>query len=195
MPYINLFDEISSIGRKFLKSTDRGHKALRRYTWQLGSIHELIKHTHSLVIEKLEAIEQAADIDEAKAIADTLNGTTLSDSFRISGLCDIFVGYGVSLRKIVETDAQSDPEDEAPISEDEKVRWIQFCDSLEERELQVAALYSNEIQEIGDLVWNLDTIGDLDEIQQRARSAKKILTDQMADFDSLSNSFHNQLNG
>lgn len=196
MSYINLFDEISSIGRKFLKSTDRGHKALRRYTWQLGSINELIKHTHSMVTEKLEAIEKSSDIDEAKTIAETLQGGPLSDSFRVSGLCDIFVGYGMSLRKIVEIPTQINQDDDLPpISEVEKTSWIQFCDSLEEREQQIAELYSSEIQEIGELVWDLQNIKDLKEIKKRAKRAKHILTDQMADFDSLSKSFRKKLNG
>lgn len=193
MPYLNLFDEISSIGDKFLKSTDRGHNALKNYTWQLGSISELIKHTHSLVIEKLEAIEGTTDMSEAQQIINSLSGEPLSDSFRVNGLCDIFVGYGVSLRKIVES-ASGNNEDEAPLlSAEEQNHWVYFCDVLEEREQQVANLYSNEIQEIGELVWNAQNINDLEEVKERARRAKHILTDQMADFDSLSKKFHKQL--
>jgi len=191
MPYLNLFDEISSIGEKFLKSTDRGHKALKNYTWQLGSINELIKHTHSLVIKKLEAIEEAEDMSEAQQIINSLSGGPLSDSFRVNGLCDIFVGFGVSLRKIVE--AAGNNQEESPLSAEEQNHWIYFCDALEEREQQVAYLYSNEIQEIGDLVCHSQNITDLEEVKERARRAKHILTDQMADFDSLSKKFHKQL--
>jgi len=191
MPYLNLFDEISSIGDKFLKSTDRGHKALKNYTWQLGSINELIKHTHSLVIKKLEAIEEAEDMSEAQQIINSLSGGPLSDSFRVNGLCDIFVGFGVSLRKIVE--AAGNNQEESPLSAEEQNHWIYFCDALEEREQQVAYLYSNEIQEIGDLVCHSQNITDLEEVKERARRAKHILTDQMADFDSLSKKFHKQL--
>jgi len=196
MPYLNLFDDISSIGRKFLKSTDRGHEALRRYTWQLGSINELIKHTHSIVIEKLEAIERSSDIEGAKSIAETLQGGPLSDSFRTSGLCDLFVGYGRSLRRIIETPRQTDQvDDEPPISIEEKGSWIRFCDSLEEREQQVAELYSSEIQEINELIWGLKGTEGLKEIKKRAKLAKNILTDQMADFHSLSKSFRKKLRG
>ncbi|SHF73011.1 hypothetical protein SAMN05443144_11297 [Fodinibius roseus] len=193
MPYLNLFDEISSIGEKFLKSTDRGHKALKNYTWQLGSINELIKHTHSLVIEKLEAIEGTENMPEAQQVIDSLSGGPLSDSFRINGLCDIFVGFGVSLRKIVESASENNGDEASPLSAEEQNHWVYFCDALEEREQEVAYLYSNEIQEIGDLVWNTQNINDLEEVKERARRAKHILTDQMADFDSLSKKFHKQL--
>lgn len=192
MSYLNLFDEISSIGEKFLKSTDRGHKALKNYTWQLSSINELIKHTHSLVIEKLDSIEEAEDMSEAQQIIDSLSGGPLSESFRVNGLCDIFMGYGVSLRKIVESGSR-DNDEAPPLSDEEQNHWVYFCDALEEREQQVANLYSNEIQEIGDLVWNTQNINDLEEVKERARRAKHILTDQMADFDSLSKKFHKQL--
>ncbi len=196
MAFINLFDEISSIGKKFLKSTDRGHQALKKYTWQLGSINELIKHSHSIVIEKLEEIERSSDIGEAKSIAETLQGGPLSDSFRVSGLCDIFVGYGKSLRRIVELPQEMHQHDDLPpISDDEKTTWIRFCDSLEEREQQVAELYSSEIQEIGELAWNIQNLDELKEIKARAKRAKNILTDQMADFDSLAKDFQKKLTG
>ena len=194
MSYLNLFDDISSIGKKFLKSTDRGHQALMKYTWQLGGISELIKHTHSIVIEKLEAIEQTKTIEDAKRIVESLQGNPLSDSFKASGLCDIFVGFGKALRRIVEDPQQTNQlEDAPPISEEEKTSWIQFCDSLEEREQQVAELYSSEIQEINELVWGTQTEERLITIKERARRGKAILTDQMADFDSLAENFRKRL--
>lgn len=195
MPYLNLFDEISSIGNKFLKSTDRGHQVLKKYLWQLGSINDLMKHTHSLVIEKLETIENALTLEEAKESSNQLQGDALTDSFRTSGLCDIFVGMGISLRKIIETPQHTaQPEEEVPLTVDEINKWMMFCNALEEREQQVAYLYSSEIDEIGRLTWNLNNQGDLGKIKEYAIKAKRILTSQMADFDSLSVKFKEQLN-
>jgi hypothetical protein len=193
MPYLNLFDEIASIGWKFLKSTDRGHKVLMDYNWQLASICDLIKHTHLIVIEKLETIDRAETLEEATTITQELSGLSLSNSFRTSGLCDIFVGYGKSLRRIVEKYQNStDPETTPPIMQEEQIRWMQFCDSLEEREQQVAELYADQIQGLGDLVFGASS-QDLEQIKEHAQKAKVILTDQVADFDALAERFRKQV--
>lgn len=86
-------------------------------------------------------------------------------------------------------------DDLSPILDEEKTTWIRFCDSLEEREQQVAGFYSSEIQEIGELAWNKQNLDELKEIKARAKRAKNILTDQMADFDSLAKSFQKKLTG
>lgn len=193
MPYLNLFDEIASIGWKFLKSTDRGHKVLLDYIWQLGSICDLIKHTHLIVIEKLEAIDRAETLEEATTITQQLSGLSLSNSFRTAGLCDVFVGYGKSLRGIIEKyQSSTDPESTPPITQEEQYRWMEFCDSLEEREQQVAELYANQIQGLGDLVCGAPS-QDLKQIKEHAQQAKAILTDQVADFDALAARFRKEI--
>lgn len=84
------------------------------------------------------------------------------------------------------------PEDLPPITPEEHFRWTEFCDSLEERERRVAELYTNQIQGLQDLVFG--TAGqDLAKIKDHARQAKAILTDQVADFDSLAVRFRKQI--
>lgn len=193
MAYLNLFDEIASIGRKFLKSTDRGHKVLSDYAWQLASICDLIKHTHSIVIKKLEAIDKAETLEDATAIAQELSGESLSGSFRASGLCDVFLGYGKSLRSITEKYQNStDPASAPPITQEEQYRWLEFCDRLEEREREVAELYAHQIQGLQDLVIGSSS-QDLEQIKAHSQQAKAILTDQVADFDTLATRFREQI--
>lgn len=193
MAYLNLFDAVASIGWKFLKSTDRGHKVLSDYAWQLKSICELMTHTHTIVIDKLEAIDKAETLYDATTIAKDLSGDSLSDSFHASGLCDIFTGYGNSLRRITENYQDStDLESVPPITQEEQFQWIEFCDNLAERELQVAELYVEQIQDIQDLVVK-SSEQDLEQIKEHAQRAKAILTDQVADFDALATKFRKRI--
>src|SRR5205823_5322095 len=99
MPQRNIFDETADVIRGFL-SLNAAQQALHQYAWQLRTICELIKHTHSIVIQKLEAIEEADSLSNASAVVDELESSALTDSFRANGLCDIFQGFGTSLRKI-----------------------------------------------------------------------------------------------
>ena len=189
MPELNLFDDISAIGLKFFNSTDRGFNVLSDYTWQLASICDLIKHTHLIVIGKLEEIIKADSLDEAKAATQVLNGRSLSDSFHASGLCDLFAGYGKALRRIVENDLNApELQNLQPISQQEKYKWIEFCDTLEERERQVAILYTKQIQGLREIVMMYPG-GSLNEIKEHAKIAKNILTGQVADFDVLAANF------
>lgn len=193
MPYLNLFGAIASIGWKFLKSTDPGYKALADYAWQLAGICELIRHTHSIVIKKLEALDKAETLADATVIAQELSGESLTSSFRASGLCDVFVGYGRSLRRIAEKYQDSlDPASAPPITKYEQFQWMDFCDNLEQREGKVAWLYAYQIQGLQDLV--LGSSGqDLRQIKEHAQQAKAILTDQVSDFDALAARFHKQI--
>jgi hypothetical protein len=189
MRYLNLFDEIASIGEKFLKSSDRGHKVLSDYTFQLASICQLIKHTHSIVINKLEEIEKAKNPTDAESIGRQLEGGSLSAIFRAGGLCDIFVAYGNSLRRIIEEHQQSTEIASAPpITKNEQVEWINFCDILENRELQVAYLYAEQIKGLNELIFG-PTGQDLKKIKEYAREAKAILTNQVAEFGLLAKRF------
>jgi hypothetical protein len=189
----NLFDKIASIGSKFLKSTDRGYEVLSRYAWQLGSICDLIKHTHLVVIAKLEAIDQAQTFQDAEDIAHELSGQSLADSFRTSGLCDIFQGYGRSLRDMVgRLPISADPQSASPITGEEQKQWKAFCTSLVEREDAVAELYIDQIQGLQTLALT-SSHQDLDQIKDHARQMKAILTDQVADFDSLAARFRQRI--
>lgn len=185
----NLFDEVASIGKKFLLSTDRGHTMLSNYAWQLGSICDLIEHTHLIVIKKLEAIGKAETLEDAKAIVQELRRESLTESFRANGLCDLFQGYGGSLRRIVEKNQDStDPESALPITQDEQSIWLEFCDELEEREARVAGLYKDTIQSFRDLVNQ-----DLEKFKEQAQQARSILIAQVADFHALAESFRKRI--
>jgi len=162
---------------------------LSNYAWQLGSICDLIKHTHLIVIKKLEAIDKAETLEDAMAIVEELREGSLTESFRANGLCDLFHGYGNSLRRIVVKNRDStDPESVLPITPDEQSIWLEFCDDLEEREARVAGLYKDTIQNFRDFVSQ-----DLEKIKELVRQARSILIDQIADFDALARSFRKQI--
>ena len=185
MPQRNIFDETADVIRGFL-SLNAAQQALHQYAWQLGTICELIKHTHSIVIEKLEAIEEADSLSKASAVVDELESSALTDSFRANGLCDIFQGFGTSLRKIV-TPGSSERSN-LPISSQQQYVWLDFCDLLESREREVASLYANRIQELGNLL-SRKHAPELSELRNLATQAKNVLTSQLADFDSLAGQF------
>ena len=63
----SLFEEVANIGRGFLNSTDQGHQMLLDYSYTLSQFCDLLSQTHRLVLRKLEAIEDAKAVDEARA--------------------------------------------------------------------------------------------------------------------------------
>jgi len=149
----------------------------------------LIRHTHSLVIAKLEAIERAESAPEAQRITDELRADPLIQAFKVAGLCDTFESHGKSLLALLDRRGAVDGLTEVvtPGSEEE---WElrRFADELMGRERQVADLYSSEIRELRELI-DSAVGGDLEEIRRRARLAKAVLTDQMADFSALASDF------
>jgi hypothetical protein len=189
MPQRSLFDEVADISREFW-ALSSSHEMLRNYTWQLGAICDLIKHTHSIVVHKLEAIEAATSLARAKALVTELEDAPLTSSFRANGLCDIFQGFGVALRQLTATIYRPDGTVETlPITNERKSSWAQFCDALENREREVASLYAHEIQEMVDLKLRAQSTQGLATLKSAARRARNILTSQMADFDSLATQF------
>ena len=190
MPQRNLFDETADVIRVFLK-LNRSQQTLQKYNWQLGAICDLIKHTHSIVVDKLEAIEATDSFDEARALVAQLESHPLTESFRANGLCDIFQGFGYALRKVIAPGPGGGIG--ASVSTAQQVAWDGFCESLENREREVASLYADQIQELGDLIRRRDTAPKIEDLQAAARAAKHVLTTQMADFDSLATQFQRLL--
>lgn|GEM_PF-3466405 len=189
MGQYDLFDEVAAIGREFL-ALSKSEQELRRYTWQLGAICDLIKHTHSIVVEKLEEIEAAQTVADARAAAVQLEDQPLTASFRANGLCDIFQGFGHSLRRIVEPHAQpGESVQPVPLGTAQINSWTWFCESLEEREQRVASLYASELREICNLSASASGDADLAQLKAKARATKNLLTTQMADFDALATQF------
>lgn len=185
MSQTNLFDDVASIMKDFA-GTSRSQELLQNYNFQLGAVCQLIKHTHSIVADKLEGIAEASSLEEARSLVGQLENDPLTESFRAKGLCDIFEGFGRSLRNIV---APRHGETKPPLSSEQERLWFKFCNSLESREQQVAILYADQIQEIGKLVYAANTEQELDNIQAEAKKARNVLTSQMAELDSLAGEF------
>lgn len=191
-----VLDNVADFGHQLL-GDNRSRQALRDYAWQLGSVCDLISHTHSIVINELDSIEEAKSLEEAKMLVRELEIDPLTASFRANGLCDIFMSFGLALRKVVtRADAPTPARSTlvAPTYEHWNA-WIQFCDALEEREGQVASLYVYEIRELSDMLLGVDAVTDLDELKAKAGRARAVLTTQKADFDSLATQFRRALPG
>src|SRR4029077_17444720 len=97
----NIFDDFANVGREF-RRTSRGHVAVQEYNWQLEQICRLLRHTHSKVVDKLEAIEALVTPAAANELASQLRAEPLTESFRVAGLCDVFEGYGRSLSRVLD---------------------------------------------------------------------------------------------
>jgi hypothetical protein len=189
----SLFEEVAGIGRGFLNSTHGGPKVLQDYTYMLSQFCELLNHTHSMVLQKLECIEDAKTLNEAQVACRELQGEALSGAFRSCGLCDVFRGYGSSLRRLL---PQSRPGGRSSVLlflGGGQVRWEFLCDALEEKEARVANLYVDQIQEIHQLISDRSIAEDLPKMNELARQAKTKLTQQMADFEALAQGFRSHL--
>lgn len=196
MTYNSVFDGVADFGEKILGDS-RSHVVLKKYAWQLSSICDLIGHTHTIIIDTLDRIDAAQTLEEAQQLVHELEWQPLEASFRANGLCDVFEGYGRALRRVViPADQTNTPDDRLIAASDEQWNAMQvFLDALEEREQQVASLYTNEIREMGDFVWNASTMNDLDELKAKAAQARAVLTMQKASFLSLAAQFKQRLPG
>jgi len=142
------------------------------------------------VVEKLEHIEAAQSLAEARIVVDDLQSYPLTNAFRAQGLCDIFEGFGKSLRRLLDvrqaTAFASPPQ---PLTDTSKSgQWAQFCEILEGREAQVADLYARQLHAISDAVYAAAE-ADLPGIKTLVAQANAALTDQINDFDALSRDF------
>ena len=174
MPAIDLFDGFSRFGDRILHGIAHDEGPARKYKYLLGQINELLHTTHGMVVRKLEKIEQATKPAEADAALAELDTQALEKSFKMEGLCDVFEAFGRTLDEMAwesEHQADSVARDLAGIHE--------FSGKLMDREQEVARLYTEEIKAIVNLG---NVAGDLPGLRTRAAQAKKVLTDQMADF-------------
>jgi len=177
MSSTDIFDDVAVIGKEFV-GMSKSRETLKNYVWQLATISDLIKHTHSIVVHKLEAVEESKSIMEAESLVTELEDDALTNSFRANGLCDIFQGFGAALRKLLNT-----------LSSDRRETWERFCNALEEREAKVARLYTDLLRDLINKKYQLNNMLDLEELKITAENARQKLTDQMADFDALAKQF------
>ena len=174
MPASDLFDEFSRFGDRILHGIDQDERPALKYKYLLGKINELLNTTHGMVVRKLEKIENAARPDEAEAALAELRSEALEESFRIEGLCDVFDSFGRTLHELAWRSMNQDDSVAPDLGEIQ-----QFSVKLMDREQEVARIYTEEIK----AMVNLGGVeGDLPGLQMRAANAKKVLTDQMADF-------------
>ncbi len=149
-----------------------------RYKWLLGEINELFVKTHGIVLNKLEAIENAKSVSDAQAFIKELRTQALSESFHAQGLCDVFVGFGIAFAGL--NSRVSMPL--APATD--------LAQRLQNREYEVATMYGDQILQMSALL-DADASASLVEIQNRASAAKQEIIAQMGDFSQLAKDFKN----
>jgi hypothetical protein len=180
----NPLHNFGMVGRRYLQLQSRGHDALADYNWTLSQVWELLKRTHSIVVAGLKRVESAEDLDLARAEVNRLRRKPLSDAFRAQGLCDVLEGFGHSIHRL----ARPGFLDEESMDRTSRSAWEKFCHTLESKEDEVAGLYAEHIRELRDLIDKASS-GDLGEIKQRAGEARRLLTEQISEFDALAQQF------
>ena len=178
MGSLDIFADISNVGREFL-ALSKSQQVLQDYTWQLGTISDLIKHTHSMIVHKLEAVDEATELDDAKAPISDLQEAPLTDSFRANHLCDVFQGMGTALIPLTASLQSSESQE----------KWGNFCIALQERESSVAQLYAYQLRDLIDLKDRSKVPEDLVPLKAAAKETIRKLTGQMADFEALAKQF------
>lgn len=174
MPANDLFDSFSHFGDRILHGIEQGERPATKFKYLLGSINEILGITHGMVVTVLETVERADSPAEAEAALAELRTEALEESFRLEGLCDAFDAMGRGLNDLYWR-SKSNSDTVAP----DLGEIDQFSMMLMDREQEVARIYSTEIKALANLGSLAD---DLPALRSRAAEAKKILTDQMADF-------------
>jgi hypothetical protein len=143
-----------------------------------------------MIVAELERVIAAKTLDEARAAVDRLRGEPLSRSFHAEGLCDSFVGLGYALREVNDrTRGHLAASGATPLFRDRLDTADNFAMMLSNREEEVAARYGSEITELRDLLFGAEQTEDLAAVREQAGKAKRVLTDQIADFTSLAARF------
>jgi hypothetical protein len=165
---------------------NRSQMAVRKYAEQLAKICEVMREAHLLVVKELDAIEQATSSKDALNHVNNLLEEPLRGFFHTKGLCREFAESGLNLRKLI---GPTEPTEILPISDGQKSTLGKFSEELVCREGEVARLYIYNIRNIGGEFSNIYAGQDLDKLKVAANKARRTLTDQMADFDSLAKKF------
>jgi hypothetical protein len=173
------FERFSSV---ILLGIARHEREAQKFKTTLGLINQVLNTTHQMVVEKIERLEKAASIEEARSILEELNWQPLTESFRLEGLCDTFEGLGYSLGNLLNEAATS-----GAFSNEELNAVGDMAQTLTNRELEVSGIYILRIQELADLI--ADPGSDLDQLRRRAGEVNSLLTHQMSDFASKSRQF------
>ena len=181
MPASDLFDEFSRFGDRILHGIDEDERPALKFKYLLGKINELLNTTHGMVVRRLEKIEQANRPADAEAALAELRTDALEESFRIEGLCDVFESFGRTLDELAWRSKDSKDSVAPDLGE-----IHEFSYKLMDREQEVARIYTEELKSMVNLG---GVAGDLPGLRKRASEAKKVLTDQMADFAAKANRF------
>jgi hypothetical protein len=166
-----------------LQGLSREDRSALKYKRLLGVINQTLVATHTIVIARLERLEEVASAAQAQQVLESLRLENLTEAFRLEGLCDLLEGLGNGL--LVRTWAARE---EASFSTRELEDVETFAHSLYDREAEVARIYSDALSELTTF-GSVDDPAALDRLKRSATRLKGQLTDHVSDFDAKAEKF------
>lgn len=168
------FEDFEEFSNRVLGGVDRGDRSAQKFKFLLGVISQALVATHTMVMARVTAVEDASSADEAARAIDSLRSYELTEAFRIEGLCDTLGGLGEGLDRRTR-DARS----EGLFQQDELDRMETFAQMLLDREAELAAVYSGMLAALTSMTVS---DGSLPAVKQEATALRMVLTSQISDF-------------
>lgn len=176
------FEGFIQFGRTMMAGVDRNERPSIKYKWLLAQIDDLFTETHRIVMKRLDAVMAAQSVGEATQLIQQLSSEALDRTFRAQGMCDAFDGLGRALNQLTWT-----MEQEGSITKDQSDSVQGFTTMLMGREGEVSLSYEHQILELARLVH--EPAADVSSIKQQATAARRVLVDQLADFEAQAAKF------
>ena len=178
----DLIGDFERFSNAILVGIANHEREAQKFKTTLGLINQVLATTHAMVLDRIERLEKAESLDEARSVLAELNWEPLTESFRLEGMCDSFEALGIGLHNLLDNAANSG----AALGADLNAAG-DLAQTLTNRELEVSGIYLVRISELADLI--ADPGSDLQSIHRRASEVKNLLTSQMSDFTARSRQF------
>jgi len=172
---IRFFDDAAQVGETILTALNEGpaNEQAASYFERAGKIYHLMVDVHDEVANLTVRVSLARDLDEAKHALSRLDNERLTDVFRVRNWCDEFEWLGEALLPLA---------DEINLSDEDRAIWHEFCQSLSQREGEVAYLYEVKLYELRRLK---DSKRGLESLKRAVDRISNKLVTQKARFDLL----------
>jgi hypothetical protein len=176
---IGFYDEVARVGSEILEmlagssAADRAKDDVSTYLDLVAQIYNLLTQVHDQVATVAVRVTVATTLAEARQDLQGIGHTGLEDTFRAMDWCDQFEKLGKDLRPLREDPGLS--------PNDQKI-WDEFCETLEQREGEVAMLYDHKLYDLRRLA--SDDLS-LETLKQEVDQILEQLVTQKARFDLL----------
>jgi hypothetical protein len=161
---------------------DRGERSAQKFKYLIGIISRTLADTHSIVLQRLAAIEDAATPEDANRLLEGIRTEQLTEAFRVEGLCDTLGGLGEGL-----VNRSWHAVGEGTFSDAELADIRVFAERLHDRETEVASAYAEALSDVTRM--NVSDQASLLDLKERIHLLDRALTDQVVDFRSKAKRF------